>query len=94
MPLNFFTLQIFYSFATSSFAFQYFPDWHKPLFMIRQTSFLIGPLMYLYVNSFLKKGCFQFKLFTHLTPIEYRSKCHELQNKSLLFYENANPLSC
>jgi AraC-like DNA-binding protein len=50
-----FNLQIFYSFATSSFAWQYFIDWHKPLFLVRQTSFLIGPLLYLYVNSFLKR---------------------------------------
>jgi AraC-like DNA-binding protein len=53
--LMIFNLQIFYSFATSSFAWQYFLDWHKLLFLVRQTSFLIGPLIYLYVNSFLKK---------------------------------------
>ena len=50
-----FNLQIFYSFATSTFAWQYFMDWHKPLFLLRQTSFLTGPLIYFYVNSFLKK---------------------------------------
>ena len=50
-----FNIQIFYSFATSAYAWQYFIDLHKPLFMIRQTSFLIGPLIYLYVNSFLKR---------------------------------------
>lgn len=50
-----FSLQIFYSFATSSFAWMHFMEWHKPLFLLRQTSFLIGPLIYIYVNSFLKK---------------------------------------
>ena len=53
--LTIFSLQIFYSFATSTFAFQYFLEWHKPLFLIRQASFLTGPLIYLYVNSFLKR---------------------------------------
>jgi hypothetical protein len=53
--LTVFNLQIFFSFATSAFAWRYFMDWHKPLFMVRQTSFLIGPLIYLYVNSFLKR---------------------------------------
>jgi AraC-like DNA-binding protein len=50
-----FALQIFYSFATSSFAFMYFMEWHKPIFLLRQTTLLIGPLIYFYVNSFLKK---------------------------------------
>jgi AraC-like DNA-binding protein len=50
-----FALQIFYSFATSTFAFMYFMEWHKPLFLLRQTSLLIGPLIYFYVHSFLKK---------------------------------------
>jgi len=64
-----FTLQIFYSFSTSSFAFQYFQDWHKPLFLIRQTSFLIGPLIYLYVNSFLKKkDVFNYRITVHFLP--------------------------
>ncbi len=64
-----FNLQIFYSFATSSFAWQYFIDWHKPLFLIRQASFLIGPLLYLYVNSFLKrKNVFDFRQSVHFLP--------------------------
>jgi AraC-like DNA-binding protein len=64
-----FNLQIFYSFATSAFAFQYFLDWHKPLFLVRQTSFLIGPLIYLYVNSFLKrKDVFDYRLSIHFLP--------------------------
>jgi AraC-like DNA-binding protein len=64
-----FNLQIFYSFATSSFDFQYFMDWHKLLFLIRQTSFLIGPLIYLYVNSFLKKkDLFDYRISLHFLP--------------------------
>ena len=64
-----FNIQIFYSFATSSFAWQYFQDWHKPLFLFRQTSFLIGPLIYFYVNSFLKrKDVFNSRMAIHLLP--------------------------
>jgi AraC-like DNA-binding protein len=64
-----FTLQIFYSFATSTFAFQYFMDWHKAIFLIRQTSFLIGPLIYIYVNSFLKrKDIFNYRTSVHFFP--------------------------
>ena len=67
--LMIFNLQIFYSFATSSFAFQYFLDWHKPLFLIRQTSFLIGPLIFLYVNSFLKRmDVFNYRIAFHFLP--------------------------
>ncbi|MCK9423452.1 MAG: helix-turn-helix transcriptional regulator [Bacteroidales bacterium] len=50
-----FNLQIIYSFFTSDYTFQYFLNWHKPIFLVRQTSFLIGPLIYFYVNSFLKR---------------------------------------
>jgi AraC-like DNA-binding protein len=64
-----FNLQIFYSFATSSFAWQYFMDWHKTLFLIRQTSFLTGPLLYLYVNSFLKrKDILNYRNSIHFLP--------------------------
>lgn len=67
--LTVFNLQIFYSFATSAFAWQYFLDWHKPLFLIRQTSFLTGPLIYLYVNSFLKRSeIFNVRTFLHFLP--------------------------
>jgi len=64
-----FNLQIFYSFATSSFAWQDFIDWHKSLFLVRQTSFLIGPLIYFYVNSFLKrKDVFDYRQSVHFLP--------------------------
>lgn len=67
--LTIFNLQIFYSFATSSFAYQHFMDWHKLLFILRQTSFLIGPLLYFYVNSFLKrKDIFNYRTSLHFLP--------------------------
>ena len=78
-----FNLQIFYSFATSTFAWQYFIDWHKPLFLLRQTSFLIGPLIYFYVNSFLKrKEIFQYRVSLHCLPFT----CSVLV--LLVFYRN------
>jgi AraC-like DNA-binding protein len=64
-----FNLQVIYSFATSSFAFQYFMEWHQPLFLVRQTSFLIGPLIYFYVNAFLKrKDVFNYRTSLHFLP--------------------------
>ncbi len=51
-----FNLQIIYSFMTSSYAFHYFMDWHKAIFLLRQASFLSGPLIFFYVNSFLNKN--------------------------------------
>ncbi|NVO20183.1 MAG: helix-turn-helix transcriptional regulator [Bacteroidetes bacterium] len=67
--LMIFNLQIFYSFATSNYAFQYFMDWHRPLFIIRQTSFLIGPLIYLYINTFRKKlDIHNFNYLAHFLP--------------------------
>jgi AraC-like DNA-binding protein len=64
-----FNLQIFYAFTTSAFAFQYFLDWHKPLYLVRQTAFLTGPLIYFYVNSFLKrKDILNDRFFLHFLP--------------------------
>lgn len=64
-----FNIQILYSFATSAFAWRYFMEWHKLLFLMRQTSFLIGPLLYFYVNSFLKKQhVSDYRLFVHFLP--------------------------
>ena len=78
-----FNLQVFYSFATSSFAWQYFVDWHKTLFLLRQTSFLIGPLIYFYVNSFLKrKEIFHYRVSLHFLPFT----CSVLV--LLVFYRN------
>ncbi|MEI7981151.1 MAG: AraC family transcriptional regulator [Bacteroidota bacterium] len=64
-----FNIQVFYSFATSTFAWQYFVECHKLLFLLRQTSFLTGPLIYFYVNAFLKrKEIFHYRLSLHLLP--------------------------
>jgi AraC-like DNA-binding protein len=64
-----FNLQIFYSFATSTFAWQYFMDWHKLLFLVRQSSFLTGPLLYFYINAFLKrKDILNFRNTIHFLP--------------------------
>lgn len=50
-----FCLQIFYSFATSKFEFRFYLPYAKLLFMIRQTSLLLGPFIFLYSKAFLKK---------------------------------------
>jgi AraC-like DNA-binding protein len=64
-----FSLQIFYSYTTSFFASEFFLDWHKPLFLLRQTSLLIGPLIYFYINSFLKrKDIFKYNSYLHFLP--------------------------
>ena len=61
-----FGFQIIYSFTLS---YEYFIDWHKPIFLLRQTSFLIGPLIYFYVNSFLKrKDVFHYRNSFHFLP--------------------------
>lgn len=80
-----FNLQIIYSFLTSSFTFQYFFDWHKPVFLIRQTSFLIGPLIYFYIHSFLKRKVeIQFSSLLHFLP--FVAACVFL----LIFYRYTN----
>jgi len=72
MLLIIFSLQIVYSFVTSNYAFQYFLDWHKPIFLLRQTSFLIGPLIYFYVNSFLKKrNVINYRSLFHFIPFVF-----------------------
>lgn len=50
-----FGLQILYAFMTSNYAFRYFLEWHKPIYLIRQASFLTGPLVYFYVVAFIKR---------------------------------------
>jgi AraC-like DNA-binding protein len=66
--LTIFDLQVIYSFMTSNYAFHYFMDWHKSIFLLRQTSFLIGPLIYFYVISFLKKDIISYRSFYHFLP--------------------------
>ncbi len=63
-----FNLQIIYSFMTSSYAYQYFMDWHKTIFLVRQTSFLIGPLIYFYILAFLKKEAINRRMAFHFLP--------------------------
>lgn len=49
-----FGLQIIYSFTISNFAYQFFMSWHKGLYLLRQSSLLTGPVIYLYFRAFLK----------------------------------------
>ena len=44
-------------------------EWHKFIFILKQTSLLFGPLIYFYVNSFLKKSnIFQARNLLHFLP--------------------------
>jgi AraC-like DNA-binding protein len=63
-----FAIQIFYSFAVSTYAFQYFIEWHKSIFLLRQTAFLTGPLIYFYLMSFSKKNVLSRKNLFHCLP--------------------------
>ncbi|MGD1043878.1 MAG: AraC family transcriptional regulator [Bacteroidota bacterium] len=63
-----FALQIFYSFAVSTYAFQYFIEWHKSIFLLRQTAFLTGPLIYFYLMSFSRKNVLLRKNLFHWLP--------------------------
>ena len=63
-----FNLQIIYSFMTSSYAYMYFMDWHKAIFLMRQTSFLIGPLIYFYIMASLKKEGISRQTTVHFLP--------------------------
>jgi AraC-like DNA-binding protein len=67
-----FNLQIFYSYMTSFYAPHSSLPWHKLLFLIRQTSFLIGPLIYFYSNSFLKRrDIFRYNSSLHFLPFAF-----------------------
>jgi AraC-like DNA-binding protein len=46
----------------------YFMDWHRVIFLVRQTSFLIGPLIYLYFLAFLKKEALSRRIAYHFLP--------------------------
>lgn len=64
-----FSLQIVYSFFVSIVNYQFFVEWHMPLYLLRQTSFLIGPAIYFYVNAFIKrKVLVLFKMGYHFLP--------------------------
>ena len=53
--LMLFNFQIIYSFFVSIYNYQFFIEWHKVLYMFRETSFLIGPAIFFYVKTFLKQ---------------------------------------
>ena len=63
-----FGLQIFYSFTISESAYSWFMDWHKPLFLLRQTALLTGPLIYFYVLTFSKNLEFRPVQLLHAIP--------------------------
>lgn len=64
-----FGFQIVYSFMVSNYGYQYFLHWHKLVYLLKQTSFLIGPLIYLYINSFTKKKDLNdYKTLVHFIP--------------------------
>lgn len=42
MLLMLFSFQVFYSFSISIPGYIYFMEWHKPLFLLRQTALLTG----------------------------------------------------
>lgn len=48
-----FGFQIAYAFTISSHGYSYFINSHKALFLLRQTTLLIGPLIYFYLLAFL-----------------------------------------
>ena len=65
-----FNMQIFYSFATSFYAPAYLLQWHKPLFILRQTSLLIGPLIWFYTGTFLKRRALtRYDMTVHFLPV-------------------------
>jgi len=66
--LIFFGFQIFYSFAVSNYAWQYFVKWHKLIYLLKQTSLLIGPFIYFYLGSFSKNGLLKIKNIIHYLP--------------------------
>jgi len=66
--LIFFGFQIVYSFTTSNYAWQYFMKWHKFIYLLKQTSLLIGPFFYFYLGSFSKKEPLKYKNIIHFLP--------------------------
>ncbi len=46
-----FALLIFSIFTTSIGIWQYFMSYHKPIFLLRQTALILGPLVYFYILS-------------------------------------------
>ncbi|OFX87181.1 MAG: hypothetical protein A2W99_07540 [Bacteroidetes bacterium GWF2_33_16] len=63
-----FGFQIIYSFALSAFGYIYFINGHKILYLIRQTSLLIGPIIYLYLHAFLRNRKIKSDDLLHAIP--------------------------
>ena len=63
-----FALQIIFSFTVSNYAFMYFMNWHKSLFLIRQTGLLIGPLIFLYMKTYLTNRPLRITDLFHTIP--------------------------
>lgn len=63
-----FGIQIFYSFTVSHYAFFYFMKWHKLLFLLKQTTLLIGPAIFLYLLAFIKHRQIKKTDMFHIVP--------------------------
>ena len=58
------------NFLVSYKIWQYFVNFHKPIFIISQLSFLLGPLFYFYILSLLnEKFIFKTRHLIHLLPL-------------------------
>jgi AraC-like DNA-binding protein len=63
-----FALQIIFSFTVSNHAYMYFMDWHKSLFLLRQTGFLTGPFIYLYLQAYFTNRPLRLMDLVHMIP--------------------------
>jgi AraC-like DNA-binding protein len=63
-----FALQIIFSFTVSTHAYMYFMNWHKTLFLLRQTGFLTGPFIYLYLQTYLINRPIRLNDLVHTIP--------------------------
>lgn len=63
-----FGVQIFYSFSISNYAYSYFLNFHKLLFIIRQTALLTGPCFYFYLQAFIKNRLIKPADIIHAIP--------------------------
>ena len=98
-----FSFQIFYSFASSDKeAVVFFSGMRKPIFILRQASLLIGPLIYLYFCSFLKKKKINtYWNLLHLIPftlvliflIFFYSNLDKLNDEEIIIWAKAIHLS-
>jgi|GEM_PF-1096283 len=64
-----FGVQIIYAYCVSNFAYRAYLTLHKPLFMLRQTSLLAGPLFHFYLKFHLNEEArFRAVDLAHLAP--------------------------